>query len=180
MKKFAIVNFAIVLLGGAALAQSPAQPQKEHEWLKQLAGEWEYETEAVLEPGKPPVRVKGTEIARMVGGFWIISENKSTVLGQPFTGILTIGFDGEKKKYVGTWIDSMHNHLLHYEGSVDPAAKSLTIFTEGPNPVAPGKRCKFKEVVEVNGKDQKAITTSMQGDDGKWVELMTINYRRKK
>ena len=57
MKKFALVGFAIVLLGGGVLrAQHPA-PQKEHEWLKQLAGEWEYDCEASLEPGKPPLKL---------------------------------------------------------------------------------------------------------------------------
>jgi hypothetical protein len=179
LKKFAIVSFAVALMGGGVLAQAPG-PQKEHEWLKQLAGEWEYETEASLEPGKPPVKINGTESARMVGGFWVIAEHKTTLFDQPFTGILTLGFDGQKKKYVGTWLDSMHGHLLHYEGAVDLVAKTLTLLTEGPNPVAPGKLCKFKEVIEVKSRDHKVLTTSMQGEDGKWVALMTINYRRKK
>ena len=59
----------------------------------------------------------------MVGGFWVVAENKATLFDAPFTGIMTLGFDGQKKKYVGTWIDSMHSHLLHYEGTVDAAAK---------------------------------------------------------
>src|SRR5262249_24123151 len=148
MAKFAILSLGIALLCSYVHAQTPPEPQKEHAWLKHLAGEWEHDTEASLEPGKPPVKVTGTEHVRMVGGFWAISENKATVFGSPFTGILTLGFDGEMKKYVGTWIDSMHSHLLRYEGTVDAAGKSLTLLTEGPNPIAPGKRCKFKEVIE--------------------------------
>lgn len=32
------------------------EPQKEHQWLQKLVGEWTCETEAACEPGKPPVR----------------------------------------------------------------------------------------------------------------------------
>jgi hypothetical protein len=179
MKKFAILGLIIALLGTHVFAQAP-EPQTEHAWLKQLVGEWEYDTEACLEAGKPPVKITGTEQVRMVGGFWAISEYSAKLSDSPFTGILTLGFDGEKKKYVGTWIDSMNSYLLHYEGTVDTAGKSLTLLTEGPDPAAPGKRCKFKEVIEVKDRDHKVVTTSMQGDDGKWVPLMTINYRRMK
>ena len=45
MKNFAILGLAIALLGTHVFAQAP-EPQKEHAWLKQLVGEWEYETEA--------------------------------------------------------------------------------------------------------------------------------------
>jgi len=179
MTKFAVLSLAIALLGGAVLAQTP-EPQKEHEWLKQLAGEWEFETEASIEPGKPPLKIAGAEHVRMLGDFWVIAENKGKLLETTFTGVLTIGFDGETKKYVGIWIDSMHSHLLRYEGTVDAAGKALTLLTEGPNPAAPGKRCKFRDVIEVKSKDHKIITSSMQGEDGKWVDFMTINYQRKK
>ena len=29
------------------------EPQKEHEWLQRLVGEWTYESECSMEPGKP-------------------------------------------------------------------------------------------------------------------------------
>jgi hypothetical protein len=43
--------------------QSPmmnAQPQTQHQWLHRLVGEWAYEHEAALEPGKPPQKFTGT------------------------------------------------------------------------------------------------------------------------
>ena len=116
----------------------------------------------------------------MVGGFWVVTENKGTLFDTPFTGIMTLGFDGQKKKYVGTWFDSMHSHFEHYEGTVDAAGKTLVLLTEGPNPGASGKLCKYKNVIEIKSKDHKVLTSSMQGEDGKWVAFLTINYRRKK
>src|SRR5262245_639652 len=105
MKKFAILGLGIALLGSYVLAQAP-EPRKEHAWLEQLVGEWKFEIEAPLEPGKPPVKISGTERVRSVGGFWVVAESTTQLPDSPFTGVLTIGFDGEKKKYVGTWIDS--------------------------------------------------------------------------
>ena len=64
--------------------------------------------------------------------------------------------------------------------AVDDAGKTLTLETEGPCPLKPGQRCKFKEVIEVKDKDHKVFTSSMQGDDGKYTTMLTINYRRKK
>ncbi len=30
------------------------EPQKEHQWLQKLVGDWTYEAEATMEPGQPP------------------------------------------------------------------------------------------------------------------------------
>ena len=46
----------------------PAQPQKEHQWLQKLVGEWTYEIEATMEPDQPPVKSTGTETVRSLGG----------------------------------------------------------------------------------------------------------------
>ena len=35
------------------------EPQKEHRWLQKLVGEWTCESEATMEPGKPPERFTG-------------------------------------------------------------------------------------------------------------------------
>ena len=38
LKKIAIVGFVMVLMGGGVLRAGDPAPQKEHEWLQQLAG----------------------------------------------------------------------------------------------------------------------------------------------
>lgn len=51
-----------------------AQPQKEHQWLQKLVGEWRYETEALMGPDQPPVKSTGTETVRSLGA----AENSSS------------------------------------------------------------------------------------------------------
>ena len=141
MKKlFAVVGLvAAVAVGRADDTPKLPAPLKEHDWLKQLAGEWVTEAEMVMEPGKPPMKSTGTETARTLGGFWLVGEHKSRVMGIPVTGVMTVGYDPAKKKYVGTWVCSMDGHLWNYEGAVDSAGKVLTLNTEGPDMTKPGK-----------------------------------------
>ena len=155
------------------------QAGPEHAWLQQLVGEWTSETEAYMEPGKPPIKSIGTESIQPLGKFWTISEIKSTMMDMPFSGNFTLGYDTDKKKYVGTWVDSMTGHLWNYEGSVDATGKILTLETEGQCPMRPGKLSKFKEVVEIKSPDHKIFSSSILGDDGKWVTMMTSHAHRK-
>jgi len=185
MKSFALPGIALAILAACALLQGqeppkPAAPEKEHEWLAQLVGEWETDAEASLGPGLPPMKCTGTASDRLVGGLWIVTEQKMAVSDPPMTGIMTVGYDPAKKKFVGTWIDSMTAHLWEYEGSLDKTGKILTLEAEGPNLLAPGKMANYRDAIEVKSKDHKVLTSSMQGDDGKWTTFMTMNYRRKK
>jgi hypothetical protein len=184
MKRTVIASFVVALLAAVA---GPAQdapkmpaPQKEHEWLRQFVGEWETELEMYMEPGKPPVKGKGTDKARRLGGFWVVTEGKSEVMGMSFDSILTLGYDPQKKKYVGTWVDSVNSYLWKFEGTVDSTGKVLTFEAEGPCPAAPEKLGKFKEVIEFKSQDHRVSASSMLGDDGKWITLSTASSLRKK
>lgn len=72
-------------------------PQKEHEWLNQCVGEWETETEAVVQPGQPPLKCTGTMSSRALGGFWIASHMTSEMMGTLMAGGLTIGYAPKTK-----------------------------------------------------------------------------------
>jgi hypothetical protein len=177
----AIAGLSMVLLGVAAAPQDGAMPKpaKEHEWLKQIAGEWESEGEAILAPDQPPMKIKGTESGRMVGGFWVTVEHKGEFMGAPFTGIMTLGYDPEKKKFVGTWVDSMGSYLWQYVGTLDESGKVLTLESEGPSHEGPGKLAKFRESIEIKGKDEKVFVSRIE-KDGKWVTALTMTSKRKK
>jgi len=180
MTKFAFTAALLLGVATGTAQDAPAmpKPQKEHEWLQQLVGEWETESEAVTEPGKPPIKSKGKESSRLIGGFWILSEHKGEFLGTPYTGILTLGYSPEKRRYTGTWIASMSSLLWTYQGSVDAAGRILTLESEGPG-MEPGKLARYKDAIEVKGPDQKVLTSSMEVD-GKWTTYLTVQYQRKK
>jgi hypothetical protein len=193
MKKFIIAACAAALLAGAALSQMQddatqpqmpemhemPKPQKEHAWLMQLEGEWISDVKMPGAPDQPGVETKGSETARSIGGFWIVAENKGDMMGTPFTGLLTLGYDTNKDKYIGTWIDSVTSYMWVYEGSVDSTGKVLTLNTEGPSPMNPETTCKFKETLELKGHDHKVFTSSFQDESGEWQTMVTINYQRK-
>ena len=157
------------------------EPQKEHQWLQKLVGEWTFEVEATMEPGKPPEHFKGTESVRSLGGLWIVAEGQGEMPGGgAATTIMTLGYDPQEKRYLGTWVGSMMTHLWLYDGALDAAGKVLTLDTEGPNMAAEGKMAKFKDVIELKSDDHRVLTSHMLGDDGKWHHFMAANYRRQK
>ena len=158
------------------------EPQKEHQWLQQLVGEWTYEAEATMEPGQPPAKFTGSERVRSLGGLWILAEGQGEMPGGgTATMLLTLGYDPQKQRYLGTWIGSMMTHLWVYDGALDAAERVLTLEAEGPSMAAPEtKMAKYRDVIEFKSDDHRVLTSHMLGEDGKWHEFMTAHYRRKK
>jgi hypothetical protein len=158
-----------------------AEPQKEHQWLQKLVGEWAYETECSMGPDKPPEKFKGTETVRSIGGLWVVCEGKGEMPGGgAATTIMTLGYDPVKKRYVGTFLGSMMTHLWAYDGGLDAAGKVLTLDTEGPSFTAEGKMAKYKDVIELKSDDHRVLTSQALGDDGKWHGFMAAHYPRTK
>jgi hypothetical protein len=157
-----------------------AEPQKEHHWLQKLVGEWTYETAAIVGPDQPPEKSTGTESVRSLGGLWILAEAQGEMPGcGPVTMIITLGYDPEKQRYVGTWIGSMMTYLWMYNGEMDAHERVLTLNSEGPAMSGDGKMAKYKDVIEVKSNDHRVMTSHVLGDDGQWHQFMTVNYRRK-
>lgn len=158
-----------------------AEPQKEHAWLQKLVGEWSYEHEAIMKPGEPPLKASGVESVRSLGGLWIVAEGRGEMpCGGDATMILTLGYDPQKKGYVGTWVGSMMTTLWVYEGTMDASGRVLTLEADGPSMADPAKMVRYRDVIEVKNDDHRLLTSHVQGEDGRWIQFMTANYRRKK
>lgn len=158
-----------------------ANATKEHQWLEKLIGDWTGECEASMKPGEPPVKSRFTETVRSLGGLWTVAEGESEMTGcGPSTTIMTLGYDPQKKRYMGTFVASIMPNLWSYDGELDSAGKILTLHTEGPSMSAEGKMARYKDVIEFQGEDHRTMTSHVLGEDGNWHSFMMANYHRQK
>ena len=157
-----------------------AEPQKQHQWLQKLVGEWSYEFDSDCPPN-PPEKLTGTERVRSLGPVWVLCEGTGQMPGGgTANSLMTLGYNPQAKRFVGTWIGSMMTHLWVYDGSLDAAEKVLTLSAEGPDFSTPGKMAKYQDVIEFVNDDYRTLTSRTLGEDGKWTEFMKAHYRRKK
>lgn len=151
----------------------PETPQKEHEWLQQLVGEWKFEMPS-MQSEETHV---GTETVRSIGGLWIQSESRGEISGgPPFISQLTLGYDPKKGKFVGTWLGSTMTHLWVYEGTLNESKTVLTLRAKGPMP--DGKTVEVKEIIELKNPNERTFSSFMRGEDGEWKQLITVTSRR--
>ncbi|MBE9079093.1 DUF1579 domain-containing protein [Romeria aff. gracilis LEGE 07310] len=157
------------------------EPQDEHQWLQKLVGEWTYETEAMMGPDQTPEKSTGTESVRSLGGLWILAEGQGEMPGcnDTATTMMTLGYDPQKQRFVGTFIVSMMSYLWIYEGELDTAQTRLTLNAEGPSMTEEGKMAKYQDIIEFINEDHRVLTSHVLSDDGQWHQFMTAHYWQK-
>jgi hypothetical protein len=169
------VVVAIIAVAEAATAQSPDPDAFVH----RLAGEWSLVTHTVLGPDQEPVRSEGQENARMVGS-WLVAESAGDAGGRPFTGILTLGWNPHRERFVATWIDGVQRHLWQYTGALDQAGSILTLETEGPFMGDPSQTARYRILIEAPAQDRKVMRSQILGPSGEWFEFSRSEYHRLK
>ncbi|REJ88008.1 MAG: DUF1579 domain-containing protein [Planctomycetota bacterium] len=182
MKPFALAVLAFSLITTAANAQLPdfPAPSEEHKWLEQFAGEWVTVSKTAEFGDQPSMEHKGAMTSEMLGGFWAVNRFQGNTGGIEFKALQTIGYDAARKKYVGTWIDSMLDQLWNYEGELDESGKTLVLTAEGPNFFDGGKLTEFRDSYEFKSADLIITTSEIKGPDGKWFTFMTGEMTRAK
>lgn len=158
--------------------QTP-EPQKEHQWLQRLVGEWTFEAECSMGPDQPPAKSTGTEVVRSLGGLWTIGEGSGEIPGGgSCQSVMTLGYDPQAKRFVGSFIASVMTNLWIYNGSLDASENVLTLDTEGPN-FTDGAMAKYQDIIELLSDDHRTLSSQMLGEDGQWHPFMKAHYRRK-
>jgi hypothetical protein len=156
------------------------EPHTEHLWLQQLVGEWTFESECLMGPDQPPMKTTGSEVVKPLGKLWTIGEGTSdSPEGGPWNSVMTLGYDPEAKRFVGTFIASVMTHLWPYLGTLDASAKILTLDSEGPSFAGNGTMAKYQDIIEFITPDHRTLTSRVQSEDGSWHQFMNAHYRRK-
>lgn len=178
--KSCLAAFACGMMSLAAqeIPEMP-KPLKEHQWLQKFTGDWETTSEMQMEPGKPAIKGTGKETAKMLGGFWVTSHGTGEIMGTTMNYVMTLGYDAEKKKFVGTMIDSMTSKMWKYEGTVSEDGNTLTLETEGPCPMRGGMMTEFKDITQFTGDGTRTFSSMFKDEDGKWVTIFKGEAKRK-
>ena len=171
-----------LLFTGAALAaqQGPPMPKPgpEHAVFKTDVGTWDAVVE-MKDPSAPPSKGKGVEVNKIgCGGLCLISDFKADIGGMPFEGHGVSTWDPAKKKYIGSWTDSMSTGLAIGESTYDAKTKKWSGTMEGPDMT--GKVVKMRSVGEMPDANTRIMRLYSTGPDGKEAESMTITYTRRK
>jgi hypothetical protein len=181
----AALVFLVFASPGSKIAgqeQGPPAPKPgpEHAVLKEDVGTWDAKVEIIPAPGMQPMVSKGVETNTLgCGGLCLISDFKAEgAQGEPFHGHGITTWDPVKKKYVGSWTDSMSTGLMLGESTWDPAAKKATGTMTTRDPT--GKPIETRMVAEYPSPDARTMMSYMMGPDGKEFMNMRITYTRRK
>lgn len=151
----------------------------EHRWLQQLLGEWRYSCEMTCEPGQPPQVAEGSERVRRLGELWVLCEGEGDMPGcGRVQTLMTLGFDPQRGRFVGTWIGSMMTWLWRYDGQLDADRRVLTLASEGPSFTAEGKLANYQDIITLGDEGRRTLDSRVQGEDGEWRPIMTARYTR--
>jgi hypothetical protein len=180
----AYVAFLVVLgapIAAVAQAGPPApKPGPEHALFKMDEGTWDAVVELVPGPGAEPMKSTGVEVNTLgCGGLCLISDFKGEFLpGAPFHGHGVVAWDAAKKRYRGSWTDSMSQGLSIGESTWDAAGKKMSGTMEGPDTT--GQIVKMRSVVEHTTANTRVFTAYTAGPDGKEMQVLRITYTRRK
>lgn len=151
------------------------KPTAEHRLLKDHAGTWKVACKFYMEPGQPPMETNATEKIEMIGEFWTVSRYETSMMGAPFVGAATLGFEPHSGRFVSTWIDSMMPVLCHLSGK----QKGDTITLEGEFfSCMTNSVLKHRTTEKHISKNERVFEMFCVMPDGKELKMMTNHYRR--
>ena len=150
-----------------------------------MVGEWTYVDKFWMSPNTPPSMSTGTTTTKAImGGRYFISEHKG-VMSMPgpdgklmnlnFDGMEMDGYDNMQQKFVSTWLDNFGTGIMHFEGTYNPTAKSITYVSE--EEMMPGVKTKVREVVILTDPDHRHMEY-FEDQGGHEMEAMEVSYTR--
>ena len=158
--------------------QKLATPGEPHKLFATLAGSWTTKTKEWMEPGKPPSESTGTvEMKMLLDGRFLQQEFTGDMMGQPYSGIGTTGYDNLRKRYVSMWMDTWGTGIFQMEGTASADGKTITL--KGQHAEPGGGHMTHRAVWKIA--DSNTQTFDMYGTHpgGKEMKVMEITYTRK-
>lgn len=158
-----------------------ATPGENHKYLEYFTGKWEVNSKAWMKPGAEPIVSKSDIKGKMIlGGRYLKSFYKGTMMGMPFEGIGITAYDNFKKKFINLFLDNMGTGIYKSSGTLDKTGKIRTE-TGAWDDIMTGGKSKVKMVTKIIDKNKYSFEMFMLngGPDGKTFKSMEMICTRK-
>lgn len=157
-------------------------PGKNHAWLQTMVGNWKGTTQMWMSPEmtEPTKSVCTESVTGLMDGKFIQCDMSSDMMGMPFKGRGTTGYDNVSKKFVGTWIDNMGTGIMTGTGDQSADGKVMKWEYTVNCPIAK-KPITMKATETYNGADSFTMVFWMTDlKSGKEFKHMQIDMSRVK
>ena len=204
MKKILTILFAAVLYSGA-FAQTPdgddarpaapkmpdsatmmqnwatyMTPGDMHKMMAKWDGKWNSEITMWAAPGAPATKSMGIAVNKMImGGLYQESVHTSKMMGMPFSGKSTLGYDNLRKVFVSTWIDNMGSGIMYLEGVMDETGKTI-LFTGKTLDPSLGIMVNIRETMRIADENTQVMEMFTTAHGGTEMKTMEIKFTRVK
>ena len=157
-----------------------ATPGAMHTWMVKTNGTWEAEVSQWMDAKAPPTKMKATNVqTAAMGGRYVLGKFSTTMMGQPFEGMSTMGYDNGKKMFVSTWVDNMGTGIIYMTGTYDEGNKMLRLSGKQTDPMT-GKDTDIREEMKMIDDNSYTMTMYGTGMDGKEMKFMEGTFTKKK
>lgn len=168
------------MMGGGMQMPPEMAPGEHHAMLAKSVGKWNCVTKMWPMPGETPIESKATaEMKMILDGRFLQEDFKGDMMGQPFTGMNIIGYNGFTKQCTSVWVDSMTTETMVTTGTCSADGKVCTLEGTMTDPMTK-KPAKIKIVTTHMSDDQMKMEMTGPGPDGKDFKMMEITYTRAK
>lgn len=106
-------------------------PGEHHHLMEHFIGKWDIEVKMWMAgdaQGEPQVSTGTSKIKSIMDGRFIEELMTTTLMGMPYKGRGTLGFDNHAGVYQSMWVDNFSTSMHFFEGSASHDGKSLIFY----------------------------------------------------
>lgn len=134
--------------------------------------------ESHLPPDAAETHKHGQESVVQIGDLWVVGTSTGAMPdGTPVTNQMTLGYDPQRGKFVGSWVGSVMTYHFVYEGELDETGTRLHLYNEGPSFTGQGTET-YRDTIEMVDDDTRYLRSHHRDAEGQWVEFMCARYER--
>lgn len=153
-----------------------ATPGDAHKTLAKDNGNWNCESTMWMSPDdQKPMKTTMSATSKMImGGRYQEAHYTGNMMGQPFEGTSTVGYDNASKELVSNWIDNMGTNIMQMRGKYDGTSKIMEMKGQCTDPMT-GKEKSVREtytLVDDNTRKMEMYDTDPSGKEYKSMEII--------